>query len=46
MLPTPEQAACLTATLARCNEACEWLARGWDTTETFRQYALHKIGYA
>ena len=32
MLPTPEQAACLTATLARCNEACAWLARASDST--------------
>jgi IS605 OrfB family transposase len=46
MLPTPEQAACLTATLARCNEACSWLAALGFETETFRQYDLHKLGYA
>jgi putative transposase len=45
LTPTREQAACLKATLARCNEACDWLATlAWDT-ETFGQYALHKIGY-
>ena len=46
LLPTPAQAACLTATLARCNAACDWLASiAWDR-KTFGQYALHKIGYA
>ena len=46
LLPSPEQAACLTATLARCNEACSWLAgRGFET-RTFRQYDLHKMAYA
>jgi IS605 OrfB family transposase len=46
MLPTDAQAACLAATLERCNRACDWLAKtAWDTG-TFGQYALHKIGYA
>ena len=46
LLPTDAQAACLKATLARCNQACDWLAEtAWNTT-TFGQYALHKIGYA
>lgn len=46
LLPTKAQAACLKATLARCNQACDWLAEtAWDTS-TFGQYALHKIGYA
>lgn len=46
MLPTPEQAACLMATLERCNAACDWLAAiAWDT-KTFGQYALHKLAYA
>jgi IS605 OrfB family transposase len=45
LVPTPAQAECLMATLARCNEACDWLAAlAWDTA-TFGQYALHKIGY-
>jgi putative transposase len=46
LLPTPEQAACLMATLERCNAACDWLASmAWNST-TFGQFALHKIGYA
>ena len=45
LLPTKPQAACLKATLARCNEACDWLAAvAWDSA-TFGQFALHKIGY-
>ncbi len=46
MMPTTEQAACLTATLARCNEACSWLAGIGFDTKTFRQYDLHKATYA
>lgn len=46
LLPTPEQAACLNATLARCNQACDWLAETAWNAKTFGQYALHKIGYA
>jgi IS605 OrfB family transposase len=45
MLPTPEQAACLTATLARCNEACSWLAGVGFESQTFRQFDLHKGNY-
>lgn len=45
LLPTPAQAACLKATLARCNQACDWVADiAWNTS-TFGQYALHKITY-
>jgi IS605 OrfB family transposase len=45
MVPSPEQAICLAATLAQCNAACDWLASlAWDTA-TFGQFALHKIGY-
>jgi IS605 OrfB family transposase len=46
LLPTETQAACLKATLARCNQACDWLAELAWNTRTFGQYALHKIGYA
>jgi IS605 OrfB family transposase len=46
MLPTPEQAMCLTATLERCNAACTWLAERGFESQTFRQYDLHKLGYA
>lgn len=45
MLPMPEQAVCLTATLARCNEACSWLAERGFESNTFRQYDLHKAFY-
>lgn len=45
LLPTPEQAACLMATLARCNEAATWLARTGHGSKTFRQYDLHKLAY-
>ena len=46
LLPTPEQAGLLHATLERCNAACDWLARLGADTKTTRQYDLHKIGYA
>src|SRR5476651_1406358 len=46
LLPTPEQADLLRATLERCNAACDWLARIGADTKTTRQYDLHKIGYA
>jgi putative transposase len=45
MLPTPDQATCLSATLARCNEACSWLADVGFNSQTFRQYDLHKAAY-
>jgi putative transposase len=45
LVPTKAQAACLKATLARCNQACDWLAEMAWNTSTFGQYALHKIGY-
>jgi putative transposase len=45
MLPTLAQAACLKATLARCNEACTWLAQVGFDSKTFRQYDLHKMAY-
>jgi IS605 OrfB family transposase len=42
---TPAQERELHLTLARCNEACNWLSeRAWQT-KTFRQYDLHKICY-
>jgi IS605 OrfB family transposase len=46
LLPTPEQATCLTATLERCNAACDWLAERGFESQTFKQYDLHKLGYA
>jgi len=46
LLPTPDQAACLLATLARCNEAATWLAQAGHDSKTFGQFALHKMAYA
>ncbi len=46
LLPTPDQAVCLTATLARCNEAATWLAGVGHDTQTFRQFDLHRLAYA
>jgi IS605 OrfB family transposase len=46
MLPTPQHAICLAATLNRCNAACSWLAERGFESQTFRQYDLHKMGYA
>lgn len=46
LLPAPEQAACLSATLTRCNEAATWLAAAGFAGGTFGQYALHKAAYA
>jgi putative transposase len=43
--PTKAQAATLRATLARCNEACTWLAATGFEADTFRQYDLHKLAY-
>ena len=45
LLPSPEQAACLTATLARCNEACSWLAETGFNAQAYRQFDLHKLAY-
>ena len=46
MLPTKAQAACLKATLARCNEAASWLAIEGHAASTYGQYALHKMAYS
>lgn len=46
LLPTLDQATCLLATLARCNEAATWLAQVGYDSKTFGQFALHKMAYA
>lgn len=46
LMPSPEQAAMLSATLARCNEAASWLGQIGFNAGIFGQYALHKIAYA
>jgi putative transposase len=43
--PSREQAQALRETLERCNAACTKLAAKGYETGTFRQFALHKMGY-
>lgn len=45
LVPTTEQASCLSETLARCNAACSWLAGIGFETKTFRQYDLQRLVY-
>lgn len=45
LLPPPEQAIVLRETLARCNEAANWLAAAGYEAGTFRQFDLHKLAY-
>lgn len=45
LLPTPDQAAVLAATLARCNDAATWLAAAGFDAKVFRQFDLHKLAY-
>ncbi len=44
--PTPEQAQALKETLQIANAACDYLSELAWGTQTFGQFALHKIGYA
>ena len=46
LLPSPEQAVALLGTLARCNEACDWLAEAGLAAGKTRQYDLHRLAYA
>lgn len=43
--PTPQQAQVLKATLQVANSACDYLSELAWNTQTFGQFALHKIGY-
>ena len=45
MLPTRDQTTSLKATLARCNEACSWLAGVGFAAQTYRQFDLHNLAY-
>ena len=45
LLPTPDQADCLKATLARCNEAASWIGAAGFESGVFRQFELQKLGY-
>ena len=43
--PSREQAKALRETLARCNEACTWLAQAGFEAKTFRKANLQKTAY-
>ena len=43
--PTPAQADALRRTLERANAACNYLSECAWTTQTFRQFDLHKLCY-
>lgn len=45
LLPTPEQADALKRTLETANAACDYISRVAFSTQTFRQFALHKLVY-
>lgn len=45
LLPAPEQATLLDATLQRINAACCWLGEQAWATQTFHQYDLHHLCY-
>ena len=45
LLANPEQHKVLLSTLKRANEACNYLSDLAWSTETFKQFSLHKIGY-
>jgi len=46
LLPTPEQAELLRQTLETANAACDYLSRRAWQSQTFKQFALHKLSYA
>lgn len=45
LLPTPEQAELLAATLTRCNAAATALAKMGFEAGKFRQFDLHHLAY-
>ena len=46
MLPTPDQAAALEATLRTCNAAATWLSGRMHADRVFRKFDAHKLWYA
>jgi putative transposase len=45
LLPTPEQAHALKRTLETANAACDYISQvAWET-QTFHQFAIHKLTY-
>jgi hypothetical protein len=45
LLPTPVQAAALTATLRACNEAATWVSEVAFERGEFKNFALRKLTY-
>ena len=43
--PTPEQADALRRTLETANAACDYISQVAFSTQTFRQFAIHKLTY-
>lgn len=43
--PTPEQADALKRTLETANAACDYISQVAFSTQTFRQFAIHKLAY-
>src|SRR5919201_5588076 len=45
LLPSPKQADALRRTLETANAACDYISQVAVSTQTFRQFALHKLVY-
>ena len=45
LLPTPDQAAALKATMCRFHQACNWVAQRAFERKLANRYALHKLYY-
>jgi IS605 OrfB family transposase len=45
LLPTPAQADALRRTLETANAACDYISQVAFSTQTFRQFAIHKLAY-
>jgi hypothetical protein len=43
--PTPQQATALRRTLEIANAACDYISQVAFSTQTFRQFAIHKLTY-
>jgi hypothetical protein len=45
LLPTPDQATALEATLLACNEAATWVSKVAFERKEFKNFALRKVTY-
>jgi putative transposase len=45
LLPTPDQADALTRTLETANAACDYISQVAFSTQTFRQFPIHRLTY-